>query len=202
MLFFCSLQIFLKEKIQAKEWLGAFISIVGVIILFQGKTDISSTQGSLIGNSAVVLSCLMWGIYPVLGKRFGKDMDPLTMTAGAAFYGTIFSATSCIGTVDVSLIHMTPIAWICLAYVSTFASVVSFLAWNIGVKIIGASKAAPYINMLPVWTIVLGIMILNEKISWISWIGGIITIGGAILASLKQSSFSRNKMMDNKEKTS
>ena len=192
----------LKEKIQAKEWLGAFISIVGVIILFQGKTDISSTQGSLIGNSAVVLSCLMWGIYTVLGKRFGKDMDPLTMTAGAAFYGTIFSAISCIGTVDVSLIHMTPIAWICLAYVSTFASVVAFLAWNIGVKIIGASKAAPYINMLPVWTIVLGIMILNEQISWISWIGGIITIGGAILASLKQNSFSRNKMMDNREKTS
>ena len=45
-------------------------------------------------------------------------------------------------------------------------------------------------------------MILNEQISWISWIGGIITIGGAILASLKQNSFSRNKMMDNREKTS
>ena len=192
----------LKEKIQLKEWLGAFISIVGVIILFQGKTDISSSQSSLIGNSAVVLSCLMWGIYTVLGKRFGKEMDPLTMTAGAAFYGTIFSAISCVGTVDVSLIQMTPIAWICLAYVSTFASVFAFLAWNIGVKIIGASKAAPYINMLPVWTIVLGIMILNEQISWISWIGGIITIVGAVLASLKQDSFSRNRMMDNREKTS
>ena len=96
------------------------------------------------------------------------------------------------------MIHMTPIAWICLAYVSTFASVVAFLAWNIGVKIIGASKAAPYINMLPVWTIVLGIMILNEQISWKSWIGGIITIGGAVLASLKQDSFSRNRMLDNR----
>ena len=150
----------------------------------------------------MVLSCLMWGMYTVLGKRFGKEMDPPTMTAGAAFYGTIFSAISCIGTVDVSSIQMTPIAWIGLAYVSTFASVVAFLAWNIRVKIIGASKAATYINMLPVWTIVLGIMILNEKISWISWIGGIITIVGAILASLKQDSFSRNKMMDNREKTS
>jgi drug/metabolite transporter (DMT)-like permease len=193
----------LKEKIYGKEWLGAVISIVGVIVLFQGKTGISSSQGSLIGNSAVVLSCLMWGIYTVLGKRFGKDMDPLTMTAGASFYGTIFSAISCIGTVDVSTIHMTPIAWICLAYVSTFASVIAFLAWNVGVKIVGASKAAPYINMLPVWTIVLGIIILNEQISWVSWIGGVITIGGAVLTSVKKDSFSRKKtMINNRKKTS
>ncbi|MCQ6275589.1 DMT family transporter [Bacillus sp. V3B] len=189
----------LKEKIHRREWLGAVISILGVIVLFQGKSDTVSSQGSLLGNSAVVLSCVMWGLYTVLGKRYGKDMDPLTMTAGAALYGTIFSAISCIGTVELGMIHMTTTAWICLVYVSTFASVVAFLAWNVGVKIVGASKAAPYINMLPVWTVLLGIVLLHEQVSWVSWIGGAITITGAVLASMKRHSSSRKNAIKNRK---
>lgn len=179
--------IFLKVKIKGREWVGASISIVGVLILFLGKESLTSFDGSLLGNAEVLLAGVMWGIYTVLGKRFGGvGMDPLTMTAGAAFYGTIFSAISCIGTVDFSTIQMSGIAWLCLIYVSTFASIGAFLSWNVGVKIVGASQAAPYINLLPVFTVLLGILLLNETISWITWVGGIVTISGAIIASFKQ----------------
>lgn len=178
--------IFLKERIKGREWVGAFISIIGVVILFLGKSNMASFESSLLGNVEVVLAGVMWAIYTVLGKRFGSIMDPLTLTAGASLYGTIFSAISCIGTVDFDLIQMTGLAWICLVYVSTFASVGAFLAWNFGVKIVGASKSAPYINMLPVFTVVLGILLLNEQISWLSWLGGIVTILGAVIASIKK----------------
>ncbi len=88
----------LKERIQAKAWIGAVVSIMGVVLLFQGKHSTDS-YGSVLGDVDIVLSCLAWGLYTVLGKRYGKQMDPLTMTAGAALYGTVFSAMSCIGTV-------------------------------------------------------------------------------------------------------
>jgi drug/metabolite transporter (DMT)-like permease len=87
-------------------------------------------------------------MYTVLGKKYVKRIDPLTLTAGAAFYGTLLSALSCIGTVDPSSIHMTPNAWLAIAYVSTFASVIAFVLWNAGVKIVGAGQAAPYIMYL------------------------------------------------------
>lgn len=85
---------------------------------------------------------MAWGLYTVLGKRYVKEIDPLTMTAGASLYGTIFSAISCIGTVKPDMIHMTGTAWMSVIYVSTFASVSSYLAWNAGVKIVGAGRAA------------------------------------------------------------
>ncbi|MDB5085663.1 MAG: hypothetical protein JWN30_2549 [Bacilli bacterium] len=173
----------LKERIKAKAWIGVAVSILGVIVLFLGK-HAADTHGSLIGDLEIVLSCLAWGLYTVLGKRYGKQLDPLTMTAGAAVYGTIFSALSCIGTVHASAIHMTTIAWLCVIYVSTFASVGAYLAWNAGVKIVGAGRAAPYINLLPVWTVVFGVLLLHEQISWMSLGGGVLTILGAIFASL------------------
>ena len=180
---------FLKEKINFKTWVCALISIIGVIVLFQGKNDNTTTEGMLLGNIEMVIASLAWGIYTVLGKKYGAQMDALTMTAGAAFYGTLFSALSCIGTVDVNKIEMTPSAWLAIIYVSTLASVGAYYAWNAGVKIIGAAQASPYINMLPVWTVVFGVVLLHEEISWISGIGGLITIFGAILATINKNFF-------------
>ncbi|WP_445486923.1 DMT family transporter [Niallia sp. 03133] len=176
--------LFLKEKIKAKAWIGAAISIIGVILLVKGKSSTSS-EGSIVGEIEILLSCVAWGMYTVLGKKYGKNIDPLTLTAGAALYGTLFSAISCIGTVQPSMIHMTKNAWICIFYVSTLASVVAYFAWNAGVKIVGAGRAAPFINLLPVWTVVLGVLLLQEQLSGVTFVGGIITIFGAILASMK-----------------
>ncbi|WP_243355116.1 DMT family transporter [Bacillus litorisediminis] len=176
--------IILKEKIGVNAWVGAVISIIGVFLLFQGRLEEGSSPNTLIGNIQVVLACLAWGLYTVLGKRYSKQADSLTLTAGAALFGTVFSAISCIGTVDVESIHMTGTAWLCLLYVSTFASVGAFLAWNVGVKIVGAGKSAPYLNLLPVWTVVFGLLLLNEEMSFLSWVGGTITIIGAVIASI------------------
>ncbi|MET3699713.1 drug/metabolite transporter (DMT)-like permease [Bacillus oleivorans] len=184
----------LKERIGVKAWAGAVISIIGVFLLFQGRLEDGSSSNTFIGNIQVVLACLAWGLYTVLGKRYGNKADPLTLTAGAALFGTIFSAISSIGMVDVRSIHMTGTAWICLIYVSTFASVGAFLAWNVGVKMVGASKSAPYLNLLPVWTVVLGLLLLDEEMSWISGVGGTIAIMGAVLASVNGKVTPKNKL--------
>jgi drug/metabolite transporter (DMT)-like permease len=173
----------LHEYIKTRNWMGTVLSIAGVILLMEGKHS-ASAPGSLLGNVEIMLSCFAWGLYTVLGKRFGKRMEPLTMTAGAALYGTIFSAVSCIGTVHPGMIHMSTNAWLAIVYVSTFASVGAYFAWNAGVKMVGAGKAAPYINLLPVWTVVFGILLLHEQVSGLSLIGGGVTILGAVLASL------------------
>lgn len=47
-----------------------------------------------------------------------------------------------------------------------------------------AGYAASYINLLPVWTLLLGVLLLQKQISIIMIFGGIISIFGAILASL------------------
>ncbi|MGG0741454.1 DMT family transporter [Niallia taxi] len=176
--------LLLKEKINRFAWIGAILSLVGVIILIQGKQT-SNIENSFIGEVEIMLSCIAWGIYTILGKKFGKDTDPLTLTAGAALYGTFFSAISCIGFVNTDDINLTPISLVCILYVSTFASVIAYLAWNNGVKILGASLSAPFINLLPVWTVLLGILILKETASFYTLMGGLITITGAFITTIK-----------------
>lgn len=100
----------------------------------------------------------------------------------------------CIGTINPAKIDMTPIAWICILYVSTFASVVAYLSWNAGVKLIGAAKGAPFINLLPIWTVLLGVVLLGEQISWIALAGGVIVMLGALLANSRTNKIKQHKM--------
>ncbi|OLN33379.1 DMT family transporter [Desulfosporosinus metallidurans] len=175
--------LILEEHIKGKSWLGTIVSLIGVVLLFMGKKG-DAFNGSWLGGLETLLAGCTWALYTVFGKKFGKNTDPLTMTAGAAFYGTLFSALSCIVTVQPNMIHMTASAWLAVIYVSTLASVGAFYAWNAGVKVLSASKAAPYLNLLPVFTVVLGVLVLKEQISGTSFVGGVITILGAILATL------------------
>lgn len=172
----------LKEHINGKSWLGTIVSLTGVVLLFLGKQG-DASPGLWLGGIETILAGCAWALYTVFGKKYGKNTDPLTMTAGAAFYGTLFSALSSIGTVQPNMIKMTASAWLAVIYVSTLASVGAFYAWNAGVKILGASKAAPYLNLLPVFTVILGVLVLKEQISGTSLVGGVMTILGAILAT-------------------
>ncbi|MGV3487566.1 MAG: DMT family transporter [Tuberibacillus sp.] len=173
----------LKEHIKTKAWIGTMISVLGVIVLFMGKKAVSS-DSSMVGDIEMILACLSWGVYTVYVKKYGRKIDSLTMTAGASFYGTVLSALSCIGTVNSGSIHMSTGAWLAVLYVSTFASVGAFFLWNEGVKLAGAARSAPFINLLPVWTVILGLLLLHENLSLVSLAGGIVTILGAVLTSL------------------
>nr|WP_258382323.1 DMT family transporter [Paenibacillus sp. S02] len=81
--------------------------------------------------------------------------------------------------------NMTPTAWLCILYVSTFASVVAYVCWNAGIKLMGAAKGAPFINLLPIWTVILGVFLLGEQISRGALAGGALAMLGAVFANGK-----------------
>lgn len=191
--------LILKERLSVHGLIGTIISVSGVIILFVGKLN-GDGSFSWLGGIIIIFACLSWGIYTALGKKYSKTFDGLTFLTGASFYGTILSLLSCIGTVRLENIHMTLEIWLVIFYVSTFASVVAFLAWQYGVQQVGASYSAPYMNLMPVFTIILGVILLKETVSILSIIGGGIAIVGALLASLPKSITDRLLLHNRSEK--
>jgi drug/metabolite transporter (DMT)-like permease len=175
----------LHERPKTRAWLGTVLSVLGVGLLFGLKTGSKGYSVSL-GDVEMLLAAISWGWYTVLGKKFGKDLTPLQLTAGAAVYGAIFSDIAGIFSYSPSAIHMTNVDWIALVYVSTAASVIAYFVWTFGVERIGASKSAPFMNLLPVWTVILGVILLGEHMTGSQIIGGVIILLGAIIASTSQ----------------
>ncbi|PWI57672.1 DMT family transporter [Sulfoacidibacillus thermotolerans] len=175
--------LFLHDRPPLIAWLGIVLSVIGVIVLFGAGSGSSFTFS--LGDLELVIAAVAWGLYTVLGKRRSHHIDPLTMTAGAAIYGAIPSAIAGILSYSPTAIHMTPVAWLSLLYVSTAASVVAYFVWTSGVHVVGASRSAPFMNLLPIWTVILGISLLGEHLSIHEMIGGTIILAGAVLANLR-----------------
>jgi drug/metabolite transporter (DMT)-like permease len=71
------LVIFWKEKIDRLAWLGAFIAIVGSLLL--------STGGTLrlaLGDALVIAGSVLWALHLILVSRAVHHMDLITFASG------------------------------------------------------------------------------------------------------------------------
>ena len=61
-----------------------------------------------------------------------------------------------------------------------------FVTWNVALRILGAVKTSVYIYAVPVITIIISALILNEKITAYSAVGTILTLAGLIISEFKK----------------
>jgi drug/metabolite transporter (DMT)-like permease len=80
---------------------------------------------------------------------------------------------------------ITPTVVLGLGYISVLASVAAFMAWSVGIKGIGAARGSIFLNLIPVFTAVIAVLTLGERIGLVQLIGGSLVIGGVTLASLR-----------------
>jgi len=67
-----------------------------------------------------------------------------------------------------------------IGYTAVFASLIAYLAWNHGVKVVGAAKAAMASYLMPVFTALLGWLLLGEALQPFHWIGGTLIFAGLL----------------------
>lgn len=170
--------LLLKQRVSWLQWLGALVSILGVAFLVGVAGHVTLTTG----EGALLIAALAWSLYTVYGKKFGARFDALTMTTGAAVVGAILSLLAAVMLWPTEFVHLSAIGVVALLYVSTAASVVAYLLWTIGVGQVGAARAAPFMNLLPIWTVVLGVLLLHESLAVRDLVGGAFIILGAWMA--------------------
>ena len=67
----------------------------------------------------------------------------------------------------------------------SWASAMGFFLWNLSTKWIGAIKTSVYIYVSPVVTVVLSVIVLHEKMTFVSVVGAILILTGLIVSQKK-----------------
>ncbi len=68
-----------------------------------------------------------------------------------------------------------------LLYVAVFPSILAYLCWNRGVQEIGANRTGLFINLIPLFTSLLAILLLDERFESFHLIGILLIAGGLLL---------------------
>lgn len=173
--------IFLNERITKLQILGVGFSLIGVFIILTGGNLgqiflIEYNKGDLLMLAAIII----WTIYSIIGKRI-KNVKPITATAASSVIATILMAPFAIYQ-GIDIAALSPMTWTGIIYITIFPSVCSFIFWNIGVKEVGANKAAIFLNLIPVFTAIIS-GILGITITAAQVIGGLMVFAGVYVTN-------------------
>ncbi|OGT44510.1 MAG: hypothetical protein A3E82_05915 [Gammaproteobacteria bacterium RIFCSPHIGHO2_12_FULL_38_11] len=172
--------LFLSEKISFKRWIGIAISIIGVFIIAANELHHATfNEGMLM----LFIAVLCAGMYNVGQKPLLKKFHPIEVAAISAWSGTLVMLIF-----TPSLIHAIPHATVytttSVIYLGVVPGAIGYLAWSVAMSSeTPISKTILTLYTLPLFSTLLGWMILGEMPAISALIGGCIALLGALVAT-------------------
>lgn len=172
-----------SERISRQAWFGIGLSILGIALVVFGGAASAPGQSTLLGNALVVLGSFCWAVFTVLLKPYTGRVDGVLVTAATMFGGAlvllVVSAPSIAAT---NWSALQPSAWGAIVYGGLAGLVVAYLFWYRGVRVLGPTRTAMYVNLQPVFALVIAWALLGERPGPWQVCGAICVMGGVLMA--------------------
>lgn len=152
------------ERVSRRAWLGIVLSMVGIALVVFGGTSAAPGESTLLGNGLVVAGSLCWAIFTVLLKPYTHRVDGVQLSAATMVGGAILLlavSSSAIAAADWSAVRFS--AWSAIVYSGLAGLVVAYLFWYRGVRVLGPTRTAMYVNLQPVIALVIAWAALAER---------------------------------------
>jgi drug/metabolite transporter (DMT)-like permease len=159
----------LKEQVSRQTLAGFGLAIVGACWLGLASETNSNAPNPLLGNFCEFLAMVCAAGYTVSLKHLTNNYPPLFLTAFQAFVGSLFFFPFLL-LPDVGFpAHLSTEPFLAIAYLGTFITFGAYGCYNYSVSRIPASQAAGFVNMIPVFSVFLGMQILGDTLSTSQW---------------------------------
>lgn len=164
---------------------GSVVCLAGVAwVVSQGSLETLLSLSPNRGDVIMLVAAGCWAFYTVLGGKVTREISPLAATAVGAVmalpllgvFGGYQLLTEPIGDVSVPVISG-------LLYIGIGASILAFLAWNVGIQRVGAAKGAIFLNLIPVITAAIAVPVLGENLVLSQLAGGLLVFIGVTIVS-------------------
>ena len=175
----------LGERLSRRRWLGVVIALLGVfIVITRGHFESLGAMGIGPGELSMLAAVTSWALYTIIGRKVLTGLTPLAATNYAALWGTLLLfivATPHLGEVHASQFDGRMIASV--LYLGVGGTALAFVWYYMSIKRFGASVASIFNNLVPVFGVAIGVLVLGEPLLPSMLIGGAIAICGVMMVS-------------------
>jgi len=168
------------ERPRPATFVAIALATVGVaLIVSKGEPARLLSAGGTLGDALVFIGACCWMLYTIGASRF-VGWSPLryaTMTClpGAAIIALFTVAAGYLGYAPSPSLSTLSLVWPELGYTLVLASVVAVLAWNAGIRSLGAANGVLFINLVPVTAFAIG-LIQGHTFHWTEIAGSGLTL--------------------------
>lgn len=180
--------LFLGERLTALKGGGVLLSLTGaVVVIANGDPATLLTGGFGRGEQALLGCVLSWSAYSLIGRRVLQSLPPLTAVCYSSLIGTLLLAIPAVGTgIFTRLDSISPLSWLSLVYLGLGGTALAFSLYYMAIKKIGAARAGIFINLVPVFSLLLAWLLLGETIKPAVLGGGVLVLAGVSLANYQR----------------
>lgn len=161
--------VLLDEPKNKQLLIGIPLSLIGVLfVITEGSITTLLALNFNYGDLIFIGALICWTLHGLIGKAIMRDVSPLVTTTFTSLVGSVLLLITALFVEKGSfsqLWQMSAQSWSEMAFLIIFSSVAAFFLWNDGIKKIGASKSGIYLNLNPVWTSIISLILYGSYIT-------------------------------------
>jgi drug/metabolite transporter (DMT)-like permease len=161
---------------------GLAIGLAGVGLL----SGLGGGQGGVSASGVVIILCAAasWATGTILSRRVSTPSSPALASSMQLLIGGVFSLALAAASGEFGSFRLAAVSdrsWLAFAYLVVGGSIVAFSAYVIAVRMLPTTTVATYAYVNPVIAVLLGTLILNERITPGMLAGGVLIVGAVVL---------------------
>ena len=172
------------ERLALPQWLGVALAFGGIVVTFAGKEEASSSYSDVLwGDLLALLAGVAWAATTVAVRLSSLARAPAAQTLLYQLVAAFMLLTPAAVVLGQAEIAPTPLAWGSLLFQSIVVSFASYLTWFWLLRHYLASRLGIFSFMTPLFGVVMGVGLLDERMENDFLIGSIMVCSGIILVS-------------------
>ena len=170
--------IWLKdEPVTRPKLLGAALGLIGVAVLI-GPSALAGLNANLLAQLAVLGAALSYAFAGVYARRFPRmNVDPIVAAAGQLLMSSLVLIVLAL-TFEApgQLLQSSASVWMAVIFMAVFSTALAYILYFRLLATAGATNAILVTLLIPVTAVLLGTIMLDERLQW-GHVLGMIVIG-------------------------
>ena len=181
--------IIYNSKISYLQFIGVIISFIGFInIIIRGDILNLGSLNFVVGDIWMLGCVSCWALYSVMIRKIPKGIDNLSFLFLIFFIGNIFVLPFYIieSFINQSFAINEQNGFLLVLYCGIGPALISYLLWIKAIKIMGANSSGLFLNLIPIFSSLISIIFLKEKLELFHIVGALLIFTGIYLVIRKR----------------
>ncbi len=176
---------FQRERPTRRVAAGLAVALAGLVLVVDPVGGLGSRR--ILGDAILVGAAFSWAAYTLLGRSVTALFDSVTANVYATGAGAaMLLPFSFLGDGWGSLARAPVQAWAGIAYLAVLGTVVSFVLFYEGVRLIGSARTSAFALLVPIFGVLASVLVLGERLRPLLALGGAIVLAGLWLVQTRR----------------
>ena len=177
--------LFFAQPLSRQRALGVVLALAGCLLVVTRGQPMQLLRGGVgLGEWLLLGSAVSWVSYTLISRHCSRQFSALALTFGGCLTGWVMLTAAAIA--DGSLLMLDQISWrgaSSIVFLGLLGTAIAFTWYSQAIAQIGTTRAAAFINMVPLCAVALGAVLLDERLGGAVLGGGALVMSGVVLTN-------------------